>query len=171
MKTLLRLLVTTLALDAVGLAQAHWPDQPPHKLAHLGELKLEGGGVIPNLKMSYVTHGKLNAAKDNAILFLHGFGGNHDLIDHHIGPGRALDTDKFFLICSDALGATQTGYEHSTSPSNSALKMKFPQYNACDMVKAQHILVTQALGIPYLSAVIGISSGAAYSLHFGEGTS
>ena len=63
-------------------AVAHWPDQSPHQFASLGELKLERGGVIPNLKMSYVTHGKLNAKKDNAILFMHGFGANHHLFDH-----------------------------------------------------------------------------------------
>jgi homoserine O-acetyltransferase/O-succinyltransferase len=148
------------------LARAHWQDQPQHQMAHLGELKLEGGGVIANLKMSYVTHGRLNAARDNAILFLHGFGGNHHLIDHHIGPGRALDTDKFYIICSDALGATQTSYEHSTSPSNSGLKMKFPQYNHRDMVNAQYKLVTQGLDIPHLLAVTGISSGAADTVQF-----
>ena len=117
-------------------ASAHWPDQAPHQIAHLGEFKLEGGGVIKNLKMSYVTHGKLNAAKDNAILFLHGFGANHHQFDHLIGPGRPLDTDKYFIICPDALGATQTTFEHSTSPTNSGLKMKFPFYNGRDMVKA-----------------------------------
>ena len=68
----LALSVLTLAYGPV--ASAHWPDQAPHQIANLGELKLEGGGVIKNLKMSYVTHGKLNAAKDNAILFMHGFG-------------------------------------------------------------------------------------------------
>jgi homoserine O-acetyltransferase/O-succinyltransferase len=155
-----------MALGVAGIAHAHWEDQPPHQMAHLGELKLEGGGVIPDLKMSYVTHGKLNAAKDNAILFLHGFGGNHHLLDHIIGPGRALDTDKYFIICSDQLGATQTGYEHSTSPSNSGLKMKFPQYNHRDMVRAQHALVTQGLGISRLLAITGISSGASDAVQF-----
>ncbi|MDM0078876.1 alpha/beta fold hydrolase [Variovorax sp. J2P1-59] len=153
-----------LALCLAGQSRAHWEDQPPHQMAQLGELKLEGGGVITNLKMSYVTHGKLNAAKDNAILFLHGTGGNHHFFDHHIGPGRALDTDKFFIICSDALGATQTGYEHSTSPTNSGLKMKFPQYNGRDMMKAQYMLVTEGLGISRLLAVVGISSGGSYSI-------
>lgn len=167
MKTLTRLgAAFAIALGAVCGAHAHWQDQPPHQMAQLGEFKLEGGGVIANLKMSYVTHGKLNAAKDNAILFLHGYGGNHHIFDHHIGPGRALDSDKYYIICSDAFGATQTGYEHSTSPTNSGLKMKFPQYNARDMVKAQHMLVTQALGIPHLLAVIGPSSGAMYSLYY-----
>ena len=103
-----RMASAVLAAGMAGTAHAHWPDQPPHQMAQLGELKLEGGGVIPNLKMSYVTHGKLNAARDNAILFLHGFGGNHHLIDHLIGPGRALDTDKYFIICSDALGFAVT---------------------------------------------------------------
>jgi homoserine O-acetyltransferase/O-succinyltransferase len=167
MKTLLTFCVAcALALGTAGHANAHWPDQPPHQLAQLGELRLEGGGVIANLKMSYVTHGKLNAAKSNAILFMHGFGGTHHFIDHHIGPGRALDTDRYFIICSDALGATQTGYEHSTSPSNSGLKMNFPQYNGRDMVKAQYLLVTQGLGIAHLLAVTGISSGADYSVQF-----
>lgn len=61
MKTLLKLcIVFGLALGVVGLARGHWQDQPPHQMAQLGELKLEGGGMIPNLKMSCVTHGKLN---------------------------------------------------------------------------------------------------------------
>jgi homoserine O-acetyltransferase len=58
-------------------ALAHWPDQAPHQFADLGEFEFEGGGKIPNLRMSYVTHGKLNAAKDNAILFMHGFVAKH----------------------------------------------------------------------------------------------
>ncbi|MDM0110474.1 alpha/beta fold hydrolase [Variovorax sp. J22R24] len=166
MKALLKLwpcIVFGLSLCVAGQSCAHWEDQPPHQMAQLGDLKLESGGVIPNLKMSYVTHGKLNAAKDNAILFLHGFGGNHHGLDHHIGPGRALDTDKFFIICSDALGATQIGYEHSTSPTNSGLKMAFPQYSGRDMVNAQYKLVTEGLGISHLLAVTGMSSGGVYS--------
>ena len=106
------LAVVLMAHGSVVLA--HWPDQPPHQIAHLGDLQLEGGGVLTNFKMSYVTHGQLNAAKDNAILFMHGFGANHHNLDHLIGPGRPLDTDKYFIICSDALGSTQTRFDHST---------------------------------------------------------
>jgi len=148
------------------LALAHWPDQPPHEFADLGEFEFEGGGKIPNLRMSYVTHGKLNAAKDNAILFQHGFAANHHLFDHMIGPERPLDTNKYFIICPDALGATQTTYEHSISPTNSGLKMKFPFYNGRDMVRAQHKLITETLGIPRLLAVTGISSGGDHSVQF-----
>jgi homoserine O-acetyltransferase/O-succinyltransferase len=136
-------------------AFAHWPDQAPHQIAQLGEFKLEGGGVLEDLKMSFVTHGKLNAAKDNAILFQHGFALNHHQFDHMIGPGRPLDTDKYFIICPDALGETQTRFEHSSSPTNSGLKMKFPFYNGRDMVKAQYRLITETLGISHLLAVTG----------------
>ena len=121
-------------------------------------------GVIKNLRISYVTHGKLNAAKDNAILALHGFAANHHWVDHLIGPGRPLDTDKYFVICPDELGSPQTTFEHSTSPTNSGLKMNFPQYNGRDRVKTQYMLVTQALEIPHLLAVTGLSSGADHSV-------
>ena len=147
-------------------AFAHWPDQAPHQIAHLGEFQFEGGGKIPNLRMSYVTHGKLNAAKDNAILFQHGMAANHHSFDHMIGPGKPLDTDKYFIICPDALGATQTTFEHSTSPTNSGLKMTFPYYNLRDMVKANYRLLTQELGIPHLLAVTGVSMGAMQSVQF-----
>ena len=147
-------------------AFAHWPDQAPHQIANLGEFKFEGGGVISNLKMSYVTHGKLNAAKDNAILFQHGFAANHHLFDHMIGPGRPLDTDKYFIICPDALGATQTTFEHSSSPTSSGLRMAFPFYNGRDRVRAQHKLITESLGISHLLAVTGISSGAEDTVQF-----
>src|SRR5215467_2240320 len=135
-------------------------------MARLGDLELEAGGIIRNFRMSYVTHGMLNAVKDNAILFHHGFGQNHHAFDHMIGPGRPLDTDKYFIICPDTLGATQTGYERTTSATNSGLKMAFPFFNQRDIVTASYRLVTEALGIPRLLAVTGISSGGSDTLQF-----
>ncbi len=141
MKTMLGVCSVFIAfvLADAPAAFAHWPDQAPHQIAHLGQFKLEGGGVLEDLKMSFVTHGKLNAAKDNAILFQHGFALNHHQFDHMIGPGRPLDTDKYFIICPDALGATQTRFEHSSSPTNSGLKMKFPvlQLARCSQIAVQ----------------------------------
>ena len=156
----LALALSVLTSAYAPIASAHWPGQPEHKFADLGDLHLEDGGVIKNLRMSYVTHGKLNAAKDNAILFMHGWAANHHSGDHLIGPGKPLDTDKYFIICTDELGNPQTTFEHTTSPTNSGLKMKFPQYKGRDRVKAEHLLVTRALGIPHLLAVSGVSTGA-----------
>jgi homoserine O-acetyltransferase len=165
-RTSLWMALATVLVLVSRAVQAHWPDQPPHQIADLGEFEFEGGGKIPNLRMSYVTHGTLNAAKDNAILFQHGFGGNHHLFDHMIGPRKPLDTDKYFIICVDALGATQTTFEHSSSPTSSGLRMKFPFYNERDIMRAQYHLITEALGIKRLLAVTGISSGGRQSVQF-----
>ena len=159
-------LLFALLVFQIPAAYAHWPNQAQHQFADLGEFQFEGGGSIKNLRMSYVTHGRLNAAKANAILFIHGFALNHHQFEHLIGPGQALNTDKYFVICTDALGATQTGPEHSTSATNSGLKMKFPQYNGRDMNKAQYRLITEKLGISHLVMVTGISSGADHSVQF-----
>ena len=159
-------IVATLLVSLSTNVQAHGPDQPKHQFAALGDLSLEAGGSVRNLRMSYVTHGRLAAAKDNAILVLHGFGANHHLFDGLIGPGKAFDTDRYFIIASDAFGSTQTGFDHSTGPTNSGLKMSFPPYNGRDMIKAQHKLVTEGLGIKHLVAVAGISMGADQAVQF-----
>lgn len=114
--------------------------------------------------MSYVIHGKISAAKDNAILFMHGFGANHHNIDHRIGPGKPLDSDKYFIVCVDTLGNSQTTFEHSTSPTNSGLKMQFPPFNGRDQVNAAYKLLTEGLGIRHLLASTGISWGGYQSM-------
>jgi homoserine O-acetyltransferase len=157
---------TALLTLAMGSADAHGPDAPKHQIANLGDLTLESGAVVRNMKLTFVTHGKLAPGKDNAILLLHGFGANHHSFDGMIGPGKAFDTSKHFIIASDALGNTQVGVEHSTSPSTSGMGMAFPQYNFRDMLKAQHRLVTEILGIKRLVAVSGISMGADQSVQF-----
>lgn len=161
---LIVLIIFALGIAGLSNALAHRPDQPPHQIVDLGEFTLEAGGVIKNLRMSYVTHGTLNKAKNNAVLIMHGFGGNHHNWDRYIGPGKPLDTDKYFVITTDTLGCTQIGFEHSTSPTNSALKIDFPAFNVRDMVNAEYKLIKEGLGIDHLLAVTGLSMGAIKAL-------
>src|SRR5512147_554751 len=98
-----------------GPAFAHGPSQPPHQSYKIGDLTLESGEVIRDFSISYVTHGTLNAQKSNAILMVTAISGNHHRLDFMIGPGKALDTDKYFIICTDAIGNGLT-----TSPSSSS---------------------------------------------------
>ena len=166
MATFRSLCVLALLATFTCVASAHGPDHSPHRIAELGRMDFENGGSLPNLRISYVTHGKLNAAKDNAILVLHGFGANHHGFDGWIGPGKALDTDKYFIVSPDQFGNTQVGFDHSSGPTNSGLGMNFPAYNARDMIKAKHKLLTEALGIKRVAAIAGISMGAAQSIQF-----
>lgn len=145
---MLRIIVAAVFLFVtIAQAHAHGTDQPKHQMARLGEMKLESGMVVPDLRMSYVAYGKLNPTRDNAILLLHGFGANHHSLDALIGPGKPFDTDKYFVVSADQFGSTQVGFEHSTSPTSSGLKMKFPQYNFRDMIQALLATSTRALFI------------------------
>jgi homoserine O-acetyltransferase len=156
-------------LVAAGLllslpAAAHTPQQPPHQLYNEGDLKLESGEAIKDFAISYVTHGTLNAKKSNAILMVTAISGNHHRIDFMIGPGKALDPDKYFIICTDAISNGLT-----TSPSNSKAqpRMQFPKFVIRDMVESQYRLVKEKFGIDHLVAVIGPSMGGMQTLQWG----
>jgi homoserine O-acetyltransferase len=163
---MLRSLVAGLLFAAALTAStnAHTPNQPPHQLYRIGDLPLESGEVIKDFAISYVTHGTLNANKSNAILMVTAISGNHHRLDFLIGPGKALDTNKYFVICTDAIGNGLT-----TSPSNSTAqpRMKFPKFLIRDMVASQHRLVTEHLGINHVVAVIGPSMGGMQALQWG----
>ena len=90
--------------------------------------------------------------------------GNHHRLDFMIGPGKALDTDKYFIICTDAIGNGLT-----TSPSNSTAqpRMEFPSFLIRDMVASQHRLLTEHLGIDHVVAVVGPSMGGMQVLQWG----
>ncbi len=151
-------------LLAVGPAVAHTPQQPPHQQYWIGDLALEGGEVIKDFKISYVTHGTLNAKKSNAILMVTAISGNHHRLDFVIGPGKALDTDKYFIVATDAIANALT-----SSPSNSTAqpRMKFPKFAIRDMIASQHRLLTQHLGINHVVAVVGPSMGGMQVLQWG----
>jgi len=154
---------TLAAVLAASPALAHTPAQPPHQLYKVGDLQLESGETIKDSAISYVTHGKLNEKKSNAILMVTAISGNHHRLDFLIGPGKALNTDKYFIICTDAIGNGLT-----TSPSNSAAQpqMKFPKFVIRDMVTSQKKLM-EHLGIDHVVAVIGPSMGGMQTLQWG----
>ena len=149
---------------AVQPALAHGPNQPPHQSYKIGDLKLESGETIQDFSISYVTHGTLNAKKSNAILMVTAISGNHHRLDFLIGPGKALDTDKYFIVCTDAIGNGLT-----TSPSNATAQphMKFPRFLIRDMVTSQYKLMTEHLGIQHVVAVVGPSMGGMQTLQWG----
>jgi homoserine O-acetyltransferase/O-succinyltransferase len=119
--------------------------------------------VIHNFSIAYMTQGTLNAKKSNAVLMVTAIGGNHHRIDFLIGPGRGLDTDKLFVIKTDAIGNGLT-----TSPSNSQTQHgpAFPHFTIRDMVESQCLLLAH-LGISHLVAVAGASMGGMQTLQWG----
>jgi len=135
----------------------------PHREAALGDLALESGERIVDYRQSYVTHGALAAEGGNAVLVCASLSGTHHRLDFLVGPGKALDPARWFVIAVDPIG---NGL--STSPSNSAGQpgMRFPRFTLRDMVDAQHRLLTERLGVARLRAVVGASMGGMQALQW-----
>jgi homoserine O-acetyltransferase len=135
----------------------------PHREFAMGDLRLESGETIVDYRQSYVTHGTLNAERSNAVLVCASLSGTHHRIDFLIGPGKALDPARWFIVATDPIG---NGL--STSPSNSAAQpgMRFPRFALRDMVGAQHRLLVEHLGIARVHAVVGASMGGMQALQW-----
>lgn len=147
------------AMSLALLAEPALGQTPPVQTCQLGDLTLESGEVIRNFRMTYITFGTLNAQKSNAILSLHGLQGNRNSQTYWVGPDKAFDPKRYFIIQPDTLGVASTDPNATTSPTRSGLNMSFPRFNIRDMVNAEHRMLTQCLGIKRLVAVAGSSMG------------
>ena len=136
-----------------------------HKIFSLGDLGLESGVILPNAKLSYVTHGKLNEKKDNLILVPSAYLGDHHGFDFLIKEGKALDPTKYFIVATDMF---QNGL--SSSPSNTPEPFNganFPLINIRDNVKAGYRLVTEVFEVKKIYGVVGFSMGAQQAFQWG----
>ena len=126
------------------------------QFAQFEDFKLETGEVIHDCRIGYRAFGKLNADKSNVIVFPTWASGTTEQLKSNIGPGRLVDSEKYFVVAVDALG---NGV--SSSPSNSKLqpRMNFPRFTLRDSVNTQHQLLTKILGFDHVRAVIGVSMG------------
>ena len=145
----LRLCVALQLFAVVACAQEQ-------QFANIGDLRLQNGGVIRNCRIGYRTFGQLNSDKSNVIVFPTWAGGTTEQLVSNIGPGKLVDSSRYFVIAIDALS---NGV--SSSPSNSRLqpRMRFPKFGLRDTVESQHVLLTKVLKIDRVKAVVGISMG------------
>src|SRR6202011_3701853 len=149
------------------------------QVARFESIALESGASLGPVEVAYETYGVLNAAKSNAILILHAFSGDAHAAgiseesgkpgwwDNMIGSGKAFDTDKYFVLCSNILGGCRgtTGPGSIGPASGCPYAMKFPVITIRDMVRLQKMLV-QHLGISRLLAVTGGSMGGMQALEW-----
>ncbi len=147
--------------------------------ARFDSIALESGACLAPVEIAYQTYGELNAAKSNAILILHAFSGDAHAAgiahetgkpgwwDNMIGPGKAFDTDKYFMICSNVLGGCQgtTGPASINPETGCPYAMAFPVITIGDMVRLQKMLI-DSLGIRRLLAVAGGSMGGMQALEW-----
>jgi homoserine O-acetyltransferase/O-succinyltransferase len=129
---------------------------PRQQFARLGDFCLENGQVITNAVVGYRTAGALNADRSNAVLVTPWFQGTTRQLARQIGPGKLVDSSRFFVVMVDALG---NGVSSSPSTSAQQRDQAFPNFTIGDIVASQHHLVTRTLGLTHLHAVVGISMG------------
>ena len=138
--------------------------QPDHTLYDAGNVALQSGLTYRGAKLAYKTYGTLNADRSNAIVYCTPFGAQHADIEFMIGPGMALDPQRYFIIIPNLFG---NGL--SSSPSNTPPpfdRRRYPNFTICDNVRVQHRLVTEVLGIERLELVYGWSMGGLQAYHW-----
>ncbi|MBL6928589.1 MAG: homoserine O-acetyltransferase [Rhodospirillales bacterium] len=135
-------------------------------------LRLDCGTGLTNFTVAYQTYGKLNAAKTNAVMICHALTGDQFVAEPHpitgkagwwdlmVGPGKPIDTDRYFVICSNVLGGCMgtIGPQEINPETGSPWALNFPVITIADMVRAQ-VMLLDHLEIERLFAVAGGSIG------------
>ena len=125
---------------------------------------LQCGVSLPSCKLAYKTHGKLNAAKDNAIVFPSRYAGTHEDQAYLIGGDKALNPGRYFIVCVNMMGSGL-----SSSPSNTPRPLSgpgFPAVTQYDNVRLQERMLREVFGIERIRLACGWSMGGQQSLHW-----
>lgn len=147
------------------------------RLAQDRPFALECGAALSDFPVAYQTYGRLNAAKSNAVLVCHALTGDQYVCGKHpvtgkpgwwermVGPGKPIDTDRFFVVCANILGGCMgsLGPKETNPATGQPYGLDFPLITVGDMVRAQALLLDR-LGIEKLFAVVGGSMGGMQAL-------
>src|SRR5690242_20426112 len=165
-----------IAIDPAAVARMREADAPRNsQVARFGAdrpLKLDAGVDLEPFQIAYKTYGTLNAARSNAVLICHALTGDQHVASVHpvtkksgwwetmVGPGRPIDTERYFVICPNVVGACMgtTGPSSTDPQTGKPWGLAFPVITIRDMVRAQAMLLDH-LGIESLFAVAGGSMG------------
>lgn len=135
-----------------------------HHEFNAGNVQLQSGITFRNATLAYQTYGALNADKSNVILYMTSFSAHHTDMEWMVGPGKALDTDRYFVVIPNLFG---NGL--SSSPSNAVEPFTgrhWPNLTILDNVHIQHRLLTEVLGIESLQLAVGWSMGGIQAYHW-----
>jgi homoserine O-acetyltransferase/O-succinyltransferase len=144
-----------------------------------GEMPLQSGASLGPITLAYETYGRLNEARSNAVMVCHALSGSSHAAgyyageekpgwwDNMIGPGKAVDTDRYFVICPNIIGSCygSTGPGSPDALTGRPYGLRFPLFTIADVVRAEKELV-DILGVPSLLGVLGGSIGGMQALEW-----
>jgi len=169
-------------LAAPPPASGGWHEGDPagqRRWLDVGSLRLEGGGSLPGVRLAFQTWGRLDADAGNAVLVCHALTGDSHVSgpagpghvtvgwwDALVGPGRAVDTGRWYVVAANVLGGCQgsTG-PASLAPDGRPWGSRFPRLTVRDQVAAE-LALADALGVPRWAAVLGGSMGGMRALEW-----
>jgi len=150
----------------------------PETTTSIGPLRLQSGAVLPRVDVAFAHYGRLAEDGGNAVLVTHGYTASHRMLAHGdgvaegswaplIGPGKVLDTDRYFIVCSNMLGSSYgtTGPASTDPATGRRYGADFPAFTLADIVEVQHRLLAQ-LGVRRLRCVVGPSYGGFQALQW-----
>lgn len=144
------------------------PVESGRQTVDVGSLTCASGAVVPAVTVAYETWGTLNAAQDNAVLVCHALTGDSHVVgwwDRIVGPGKAVDTDKYFVIGTNVLGGCQGTTGPASELDGRPYGSRFPFVTVGDMVEVQRRLLDR-LGVPGLALACGGSMGGMQALEW-----
>ncbi|HVN42531.1 MAG TPA: alpha/beta fold hydrolase [Steroidobacteraceae bacterium] len=167
---MLALIAAPLVLAQAPPGATAWPTRDG--VFYINGFRFGSGETLPQLRLHYLTlgtpHQDRKGRVDNAVLLLHGTGGDaHSLLNpifsnELFGPGQPLDIARYYIILPDDIG-----HGLSSKPSD-GLHARFPQYDYDDMVRSQHETLVKGLGIEHLRLILGTSMGCMQTFVWGE---
>ena len=135
-----------------------------YQLFNLDEFELQSGVVLARATLAYKTYGKLNKAKDNVVVLPTFYTGNHTRNEGFFGAGRGIDPERHFIVSINMFGnGISSSPSNTPAPHNGAA---FPKITLYDNIKAQHRLLTDALGVTQIALVIGWSMAGCQSFQW-----
>ncbi|MDX8457573.1 alpha/beta fold hydrolase [Mesorhizobium humile] len=136
-----------------------------HEIFALGDFVLQRGATLRDAALAYKTFGKLNAKRDNVIVYPTWYSGQHIDNEWLVGKGMALDPARYFIVIPNMFGnGLSSSPSNTPEPYNAS---RFPQVTAYDNVRAQHRLMTEKFGVEQIRLVTGWSMGALQTFHWG----
>jgi homoserine O-acetyltransferase/O-succinyltransferase len=179
-RPLLAALSAGAAMTATGLRAQDEPMKVKKQIFTVKSFKLENGVVMPEIAIAYETYGKLAPSGRNAVLLTHGYTSSQHMAGHDsetgaegswsglVGSGKAIDTDKLYVVASNMLGSSygSTSPAHLNPKTGMPYGPDFPDITLVDIVNAQKALL-DGLGVKHLVAVAGPSFGGYQTFQWG----
>ena len=146
-------------------------DDSGHTYIYDGAFALENGAVLRDAQLRYQTYGSLNADRSNVVVVCHALTGNaslHAWWGDLLGPGRAFDTDRYFIVCSNILGSCygSTGPASINRATGKVYGPDFPDVSVKDTVRLQLLMLQNDLEVNSIQAVIGGSFGGMQAMEY-----